>query len=87
MWTRDSGVMTQLMRALESLGLDGEIALSGRWAKLRGERCSVYVVESSDESVYYTWCGCAEDRVVEAYGDPTEAIRVGLQRAAGRRME
>lgn len=87
MWTRDSGVMTQLMRALESLGLEGEIALSGRWVKLRGDRCSVYVVESTDESVYYTWCGCPEDRAVESYSDPTEAIRVGLRRAAGRRME
>ncbi len=92
MWTQGtgcsgSGAVTQLLRVLETLGLEGEIALSGRWVKLRGERCSVYVVESTDESVYYTWCGCPEDRVVESYHDPTEAIRVGLLRAAGRDME
>ncbi len=82
-----SGAVTQLLRALETLELEGEIALSGRWVKLRGERCSVYVVESADESAYYTWCGCPEDRVVESYRDPIEAIRVGLRRAGSRGTE
>ncbi len=74
--------MTQLVAALHALGLDGEIALSGHWLKLHGERCCVYVAEPTRGGRYFTWCDAAGARVVEAYGDPVEAIQAGLRRAA-----
>lgn len=74
--------MTRLTEALRALGLDGEISLSGRWLKLRGERCSVYVAEVAWAAGYYTWCDDRGARAVEHYLDPTEAIRAGLKRAA-----
>ncbi len=73
--------MTQLIGALQALGLEGEIALAGRWVKLQGERCAVYVVESRRDG-YYTWCDDPQARTVEFYLDPTEAIKAGLRRAA-----
>ncbi len=79
--------MTQLVAALHTLGLDGEIALSGHWVKLHGERCSVYVAEPTRGSRYFTWCDGAGARDVEAYGDPVEAIQAGLRRAARRDPE
>ena len=74
--------MTRLLEALEALGLEGEVIHSGRWLKLPGERCPVYVVEAAWGAGYYTWCGAPEERSVEFYPDPTEAIRAGLRRAA-----
>lgn len=74
--------MTRLTEALQALGLDGEITLSGRWLKLRGGRCSVYVAEAAWDAGYYTWCDDRKERTVEHYLDPTEAIRAGLKRAA-----
>lgn len=74
--------MTQLVDALVMLGLTGEITHAGRWARLDGECCPVYVVEASWDRGYFTWCGTPEGRVVEFYRDPTEAIRAGLGRAA-----
>ncbi len=76
--------MTGLVAALRALGLDGEIALSGRWVTLQGERCTVYVAEAASGGGYYTWCGAAEARVVEHYLDPIAAIEAGLWRAARR---
>ena len=49
--------MTRLVEALLSSGIDGEIALGGRWVKLQGVRCAVYVVEAAWGAGYYTWCG------------------------------
>ena len=74
--------MTRLTEALVALGLEGEIALSGRWVKLQGARCPVYIVETAGSTRYYTWCDDSEERGVEFYLDPTEAIQAGLRRAA-----
>ena len=74
--------MPRLIEALQALGLGGEITHSGRWLKLQGERCSVYVAEAAWEAGYYTWCDAREEQAVEHYLDPTEAIQAGLKRAA-----
>ncbi len=76
--------MTRLLEALRALGLEGEVGLSGRWVKVRGDRCSVYVYEAAWDGGYYTWCDDPGDRTVEFYRDATEAIQAGLGRAAGR---
>jgi len=73
--------MTQLIGALQALGLEGEIALAGRWVTLQGECCAVYVVESRHDG-YYTWCDDPHSRTLEFYSDPAKAIRAGLRRAA-----
>jgi hypothetical protein len=79
--------MTYLVAALDAaLGLEGEIALGGRWVKLQNERCAVYVVEARRDG-YYTWCGDPAARTVAFYLDPTEAIQAGLRRAAYPEME
>jgi len=76
--------MTQLEKALRTLGLVGEVDLSGRWARLHGEQCAVYVVEAANTSGYYTWCDEPYARSVEFYLDPSVAIQTGLHRARGR---
>jgi len=73
--------MTKLVEALEALGLAGESMLSGRWVKLRGVQCSVYVAETIWNVQYCTWCDHPELRSVEFYSDPAEAIQAGLRRA------
>ncbi len=73
--------MTQLVDALNELGLEGEYSLEGRMVKLQGERCAVYVVEAGWGMSYYTWCDDPQGRAVEYYSDPVAAIRAGLQRA------
>ena len=73
--------MTRLVQAMRALQLDGEVMLSGRWIKLRGDRCAVYVIEASG-ATYYTWCDDPKERWVQRYLDPTEAIQAGLRRAA-----
>ena len=74
--------MIHLVEALRVLGLQGELALSGRWLKLQGERCWVYVAEQTGGGGYYTWCDDPLARSVEFYRDPTAAILAGLRRAA-----
>ena len=74
--------MTQLVEALRVLGLEGELSLSDRWARLEGQLCWVYVAEAPWGSGYYTWCDDPEVRSVEFYRDATEAIEAGLRRAA-----
>ncbi len=76
--------MTRLVDALHALGLDGDISLSGRWVTLQGERCLVYVLEGPWGAGYYAWCDDPDERVVERYPDPTEAILAGLRRASRR---
>ena len=76
--------MTRLVAALQALGLEGEVALAGRWVKLRGERCAVYVAEATFGSGYYTWGEDPGARVVAFYLDPAEAIMAGLRRASSR---
>jgi hypothetical protein len=74
--------MTRLVAALRALEQEGEIALAGRWVTLRGERCAIYVVEAAWSSGYYTWCDDPEERAVQFYLDPIEAIQAGLRRAS-----
>ena len=76
--------MTRLAEALRRLGLDGRVGPSGRWVELEGERCRVYVAASPRNSEFYTWCDDPEERAVEHYQDPVEAIEAGLRRAAER---
>ncbi|MDQ3855771.1 MAG: hypothetical protein M3281_05175 [Chloroflexota bacterium] len=76
-----------LVVALRTLEIEGEVSLAGRWVKLHGEKCDVYVVEASDHRGYYTWCDDPAERAVESYGDPVEAIQAGLRRASLRKIE
>ena len=76
--------MTRLVEAVRALGLEGEITLAGRWLRLQGERHAVYVAEAPWNGGFYTWCDHPDERAVELYCDPTEAIHAGLRRAAGR---
>ena len=73
--------MTRLVEALQALGVEGEILLSGRWVKIRGARCSVYIAEITWNQQYCTWCDDPEARQVKFYSDPTEAIEAGIRRA------
>jgi hypothetical protein len=79
--------MTPLIEALQALNVHGEVELSGRWVKLQGERCLVYVVEGAWGAGYYTWCADPQARTVEFYRTPVEAIQAGLRRAAYRTQE
>ncbi len=74
--------MTRLVAALQALGLEGEIALAGRWVELAGDRYAVYVAETTSGSGYYTWGQAPEAWVVEFYLDPAEAIEAGMRRAS-----
>ncbi|MEO7908077.1 MAG: hypothetical protein ABIV47_00370 [Roseiflexaceae bacterium] len=74
--------MAHLVDALDTLGLNGEIALSGRWVKIQGEQCAIYLVESVWGTSYLTWCDAPCDRTVHFYHDPVEAIEAALRRAA-----
>lgn len=78
---QEKSAITRLTDALRVLDLEGEIALSGRWVRIRGERFPVYVAEEAWGAGYYTWCDDPAERAVEFYLDPTEAIQAGLQRA------
>lgn len=77
------GAATRLVEALQTLGLDGEFALEGRWLTLRGERCRVFVAQTAAGNGFYTWCDDPAERDVQVYGDPRQAIEAGLRRAAG----
>jgi hypothetical protein len=50
------GAMTRLVAALQALGLDGEINLAGRWMKLQGKQCAMYVVEAAWGDGYFASC-------------------------------
>lgn len=63
------------------LGLDGEVALGGRWLTLQGERCRVFVAQTAVGEGFFTWCDDPEQRAVEGYADPRQAIEAGLLRA------
>ena len=73
--------MTGLTEALHELRLEGETHLGGRWVKLRGERCNIYVAEAASGAYHFTWCDDPQERAVEVYRDPRDAIRAGLRRA------
>jgi hypothetical protein len=72
--------MTQLVDTLEALGLSGEITNAGRWVRLTGEHCPVYVVEALWGG-YFTWCGPPCEGMVAFFRNPTVAIREGLAHA------
>jgi hypothetical protein len=74
--------MTRLVCALEQLGLEGDIDLAGRWVKLRGARCAVFVAEADWGAGAYVWCDDPVDRALQYYDDPVAAIQAGLRRAA-----
>ncbi len=73
--------MTVLVDTLQTLGLDGEPIMGGRWVRLRGERGWVYVAEAARGRGFYTWCDDREARYVELYADPAQAIQAGLRRS------
>ncbi len=76
------GAMTRLVEALRARGLAAEVSLAGRWVTLRGERCAVYLFETLSADGYLTWCDDPDNRTVEYYRSPDEAIQAGLQRAS-----
>ncbi len=71
--------MPKLVEALHELGLEGEIMLSGRWVKIKGTRCSAYIVELVWNEQYCTWPDDPQARTVEFYSDPIEAIEAGVR--------
>jgi hypothetical protein len=72
----------RLVDALRELGLDAEMAMAGRWARIDGEHCSVYVVEMSRKRGFFTWCDDPDERTIEFHEHALDAIRSGLLRAA-----
>jgi len=78
----ERGAMTPLVQALLALNLYAEIDLCGRWVKLQGAQCAVYVAVAAWSDGYVTWSEEGEACVAERYRDPMEAIQVGLRRAA-----
>ena len=74
--------MTRLVEALDSLGLAAEVELNGRWIRITGDRGTVFVTSSAWGDSYYTWCDIPDQRTVQRFSDPVEAIRVGLRRAS-----
>jgi hypothetical protein len=75
-------VVTALLAALQQLGIRADVELGGRWAAIRGERATVYVIEAGWGDSFYVWCDLPEERAVERYRDPIEAIQTGLRRAS-----
>ena len=73
--------MAHLGTVLEDLGLEGEVSPLGRWARLRGERGTVYVAHAAFGSGYYSWCDTPQEHTALPYLDPVEAIQAALQRA------
>ncbi len=78
----EKSAMARLVDTLDALGLYGEIALSGRWVKIQGEQCAIYLVESVWGTSYLTWCDAPCDRTVHLYHDPIKAIEAALRCAA-----
>ena len=80
------GAMTRLVEALHARGLAAEVSLAGRWATLRGERCAVFVFETLSADGYLTWCDDPDNRTVEYYRSPDEAIQAVLRRATSQEV-
>lgn len=74
--------MNRLVEMVQTLGLDAEIAPSGRLVKIKGNRCAVYVAEVAWGSQYYTWCDDCDAQTVELYATAQDAIQAGLRRAS-----
>jgi hypothetical protein len=75
--------VTCLGNLLRAMGLSFEESLSGRWVKIRGRECAVYIVEGSRPPSYLTWCARWDARESARYRTPEEAIAAGLRRAGG----
>src|SRR5215813_6905362 len=73
--------MAQLSTVLAALGLQGEISPLGRWARLQGERGTVYVAHAAFGEGTYSWCDTPQERTAHLYLDAAEAIQAALQRA------
>lgn len=73
--------MTELVDALLALGLPSEISLAGRWARLEGGHCAIFVVAAS-RGGYYTWCDDPAARSIQFHRTAHEAIQAGRDRAA-----
>lgn len=82
----EKGALTSLVDALATLGLGAEVTLAGRWARLAGERCAVYVVEARLGGGYFAWCAAPCEQTVEHHRDPIGAIESGLRRAGPARV-
>ncbi len=80
------GSVTLLLEALQTLGVNGELVLAGRWVTLQGTRCTAFVAQAGI-SGYFTWCGAPCDGAVEFYLTPIQAIEAALRRASGQGME
>jgi hypothetical protein len=74
--------MEHLAEALQALGIAAEVSLSGRWARIQREQCLLYIVEALSGTRYYTWCDHPQERAVQVYPEPRQAIRAGLRRCA-----
>jgi len=79
--------MAQLRTVLEELGLEGEVSPLGRWARVQGERGTVYVAHAAFGEGYYSWCDAPQERTAQPFLDPAEAIQAALQRARQPRSE
>lgn len=75
--------MTRLVDALQLLGLTAVVELEGRWIRLAGDRGAVFITASAWGDSYYTWCDLPDERAVQRFNDPVEAIQAGLRRARG----
>lgn len=71
----------RLYEAIAHLGVQGELSASGRWLRLQGAHCDVFVVEAPG-SHYFVWCDHPAERSVQRFRDPIDAIVNGLGRAA-----
>lgn len=77
----------RLVDALRELRLEAEMAMEGRWVRIQGKRCSVYVVEMARQRGFFTWCDDPDERAIEFHEDALDAIRSGLRRAARPKTE
>lgn len=70
-----------LVDVLNDLDIDADIDLEGRWVRIRGANCAVYIAELPWDRGLYMWCDHPAERAVQFYRDPYDAIRSGLKRA------
>jgi hypothetical protein len=73
--------MTRLVAAAQDLELTADVALGGRWIAVRGDRATVYAIETAWGESFFVWCDVPGASAVERYADATEAIQAGFPRA------
>jgi hypothetical protein len=74
--------MSALVAALQLLGMTADVDLGGRWIAIRGECGTAYVIDAGWGDSFYVWSDIPEERAVERYRDPNEAIQAGLRRTS-----